>query len=139
MRILVVEDEALVAMELEMMIALAGHKVVAQADDLASALAALEAGLPDLALVDIQLAQGCSGLDVAAALKAHHVPVVFATGNCPSEQGRAVALGCLHKPITDSTLAAALATAEALLRGSPVPPVPPSLHLYGGHEAAPTA
>lgn len=34
MRVLVVEDEALVAMEIEMMIALAGHEAIAHADDL---------------------------------------------------------------------------------------------------------
>jgi CheY-like chemotaxis protein len=136
MRILVVEDEALVAMEIEMMIDLAGHEAVAQADDLNSALSAVAAARPDLALVDIQLAGGCSGLDVAAALKAHRVPVVFATGNCPREQGRDLALGCLHKPVTDSTLAAALAAAAALLEGAPIPPLPTSLHLYVGGQSS---
>ena len=132
MRVLVVEDEALVAMEIEVMIELAGHEAIAQADDLDSALAALDAERPDLALVDIQLAQGSSGLDVAAALRERSVPVVFATGNCPHEKGRGLALGCLHKPITDRTLAAALAAAQALLAGERIPPVPSSIHFYIG-------
>lgn len=131
MRVLIVEDEALVAMEIEGMLGLAGHEAVAQADDLPSAVAAAEAERPDLALVDIQLAEGTSGLDVAAALKARGVPVLFATGNCPDERGTGLALGCLHKPITDATLAAAVGTAEALLQGRPLPfRLPSALHLY---------
>lgn len=130
MRVLIVEDEALVAMEIEGMLGLAGHEAVGQADDLPSAIEAAEAAQPDLALVDIRLAHGASGLDVAAALKERGIPVLFATGNCPLDQGRDVALGCLHKPITDRTLAGALSAAEALLAGQQPPAVPPAMHLY---------
>lgn len=131
MRVLIIEDEALVAMEIETMLVIAGHAAVGQADDLESALAALEAQTPDLALVDMQLARGCSGLDVAAALKARGVPVMFATGNCPRDRGAGLALGCLHKPFSDQTLATAIAAAAAVLGGTSAPPLPPSLHLYG--------
>ena len=130
MRVLIVEDEALVAMELEGMLGLAGHEAVAQADDLSSAVEAAEAVKPDLALVDIQLAQGDSGLDVAAELNKRGIPVVFATGNCPTERGRGLALGCLHKPITDRSLAGTVAAAEALLAGRSPPALPAALHLY---------
>lgn len=131
MRILIVEDEALVAMEIESMLGLAGHEAVAQADDLPSALAAVAEERPDLALVDIQLAQGTSGLEVAAALKAQGVPVLFATGNCPTERGRGLALGCLHKPISDQSLEVAILAADALLHGGPVPDrLPSALHFY---------
>lgn len=130
MRVLIVEDEALVAMEIEHMLAIAGHKPIALADDLVTAIAAADADKPDLALVDMQLARGCSGLDVAAALKERGIPVMFATGNCPRERGRGLALGCLHKPITDQTLAAAIAAATAVLGGRSAPTLPPSLHLY---------
>ena len=133
MRVLIVEDEALVAMEIEGMLGLAGHEAVAQADDLPSAVEAAEAAKPDLALVDIQLAQGTSGLEVAAALKQRGIPVVFATGNCPETQGRDVALGCLHKPITDRSLAGAIAAAEALLAGRQPPALPSAMHLYTDH------
>lgn len=131
LRVLIVEDEALVALEIEGMLALAGHEAVGQADDLPSAVAVAEAEHPDLALVDIHLAQGASGLDVAAALKERGVPVLFATGNCPTELGRGLALGCLHKPISDRALAAAVEAAGAVLRGEPVPRHSPSaLHFY---------
>ena len=130
MRVLIVEDEALVAMEIEGMLGLAGHEAVAQADDLPSAIEAAEAEQPDLALVDIRLAHGANGLEVAAALKQRGIPVLFATGNCPQNDGRDVALGCLHKPITDRSLAVALAAAEALLAGHEPSAVPSAMHLY---------
>lgn len=133
MRVLIVEDEALVAMEIEGMVGLAGHEAVGQADDLLSAMEAADLEHPDLALVDIRLAQGSSGLDVAAAMKERGIPVVFATGNCPTTDGRDVALGCLHKPITDSSLAGALAAAEALIAGRQPPPLPSAMHLYTDH------
>ena len=107
--VLIVEDQALVAMEIEAMVMLAGHKPVAVVDDLASAVAAVATQPPDLALVDVQLAGGGSGLDVAAELRELGLAVVFVTGNCPQERGRGLALGCLHKPVTDNQLAATIA------------------------------
>lgn len=130
LRVLIVEDEALVAMEIEAILDHAGHQPIAQADDVASAVAAAEAQKPDLALVDMQLAQGASGLEVAAELKERGVPVLFATGNCPREVGRGLGLGCLHKPLTEWSLTASLSVAEALLRGRQAPPAPSALHLY---------
>lgn len=131
LRVLIVEDEALVALEIEGMLALAGHEAVARADDLPSAVAAAEAERPDLALVDVQLAQGASGIEVAAALRERGVPVIFATGNCPTERGRGLAMGCLHKPISDRALAAAVGAAKALLDGEPLPPPTTSaLHFF---------
>lgn len=130
LRILIVEDEALVAMEIEGMLGLAGHEAVAQVDDVESALSAVESGAPDLALVDIHLGRGNSGLDVAAALKERGIPVLFATGNCPMERGRDIALGCLHKPFTDSMLLNAIRAAEAKLEGQTVQPTSSALHFY---------
>lgn len=130
MRILVVEDEALVAMELLSMLEAAGHLGVGQADDVPSAVDAAEEAHPDLALVDIRLANGASGLDVAAALRSLDVPVVFLTGNCPKDRGMGLALGCLHKPVSDNTLKATLNVAAAVLDGRPVERTPSALHLY---------
>jgi DNA-binding response OmpR family regulator len=103
---------------------------LALADDLESAVAAVEIELPDLALVDIQLARGCSGLDVAAALQVRGVPVLFASGNCPTDRGRDVALGCLQKPITDRVLAAAIHAVAMTLQGATPTSIPSALRLY---------
>lgn len=130
MRILIVEDEALVALEVESILAMAGHEPVAVADDLPSALAAAEQAAPDLALVDIQLARGASGIEVAAALKARGIPCLFATGNCPEEPRDDLAIGCLHKPFSDRTLTGAVRAVAAILRGNDPGPLPASLRVF---------
>lgn len=130
LNVLIVEDEAIVAMELEFMLEEAGYVATGSADDLSSALEAVRKRKPDLALVDIQLAMGESGLRVAERLKEEGIAVLFATGNCPGEEGRPYAIGCMHKPIVDRSLRCALAAVEAKLEGRAPPKTPSSVHLY---------
>jgi two-component system, response regulator PdtaR len=131
-RILVVEDEGLVALEIETFLMGAGHDVVGVAAGRAVALALARAERPDLALVDVRLANGDSGLDLAADLSALGVPVLLVTGNCPQDLGRSVALGCLHKPFDEHQLLAAVAAAARLAEGQAVEDqdLPSGLHLY---------
>ncbi len=134
-RVLVVEDEGLVALEIETFLAGAGYEVVGAAADRAGALALARTERPDLALVDVRLAKGDSGLDLAADLTALGVPVLLVTGNCPRELGRSVALGCLHKPFDEHQLLAAVAAVAAVVRlaeGQTVGhrDLPSGLHLY---------
>lgn len=134
LRILVIEDEALVALEIEAFLASAGHRVVGVAEDRVSAteLVRRMEPRPDLALVDMRLANGASGLQVAADLAALGIAVLFVTGNCPAERGQGLAIGCLHKPFTEAELLAAVATAQAVLHRQPMPRrLPSGLHLYG--------
>lgn len=130
MRILIVEDEALVAMEVASILEDAGHVIADQADDLSSAEAAAASAYPDLALVDIQLAHGDSGIDVAASLRRLGIPVIFVTGNCPLDRGKGLALACLHKPVSDRALTSTIGVAQAVLSNSPVKEMPHTLHLY---------
>jgi two-component system, response regulator PdtaR len=134
LRVLVVEDESLVALEIESLLTAAGHAVVGVAEDRASAaeLARVTEPVPDLALVDMRLAHGANGLEVAADLAALGIAVLFVTGNCPAERGQGLALGCLHKPFTEGELVASVAAAEAVLGRRPLPRrLPSGLHLYG--------
>ena len=90
LNVLIVEDEALLAMDIEAMIEDSGHKVVGEAaslfdvEDLAADLC------PDLAFVDIQLAKGTSGLDVCAVIRERwsKALVVFVTANPLKIPGR---------------------------------------------------
>ncbi len=135
LRVLVTEDEALVALEIESLLTAAGHAVVGVAEDRASAveLARRTEPTPDLALVDMRLANGASGLEVAADFAALGIAVLFVTGNCPAERGRGLAVGCLHKPFTEGELLASVAAAEAVLGRRPLPRrLPSGLHLYDG-------
>ena len=130
LKVLIVEDEALLAMDLEFMLEEAGYIPIGPADDLKSALGAIEKSRPDLALVDVRLTSGESGINVARALHERGIPLLFATGNCPGEAGRPFALGCLHKPIVERSLRATLRAVVARLGGQVPPKLPPSAHFY---------
>ena len=108
-RILIVEDECVVSMELEMALRAEGAEVVGPEASVASALLALESAQPiDLAVVDINL-RGEPAYPVADLLKRKKVPFVFATGYSASEVAREYAdVVYLGKPLTMSRITAAL-------------------------------
>src|SRR5262249_27275669 len=79
-RIVVVEDEAVVALDVEDRLRRLGCEVVGTADSAASALALAAAERPDLVLMDIALRDGLDGIAAAERLRAElAVPVVFVT------------------------------------------------------------
>ena len=130
MKILIVEDDYLVATSLKFVLETMGYNVVGVADNIASAVSEAVRTHPQLAFVDIQLAQGDSGLDAAAELRKRGVICIFLTGNPPEGPRPDLALGCLPKPFSDAALAAAIKIAEAVIEGSPLPKAPRDLELY---------
>lgn len=79
LRILVVEDEPLIALMLQDMLDLLGHEVVAQAKTMDEALQAAPTVACDAAILDVNL-QGQPIYPVAELLKARTIPFLFATG-----------------------------------------------------------
>ncbi len=79
LRLMIVEDEALIAMMAEDMIEGLGHRVVRICPSLKDALEACQEGGFDAALLDVNL-NGDSSMPVAAALKARSCPFAFTTG-----------------------------------------------------------
>ena len=129
-RILIVEDEPLVAFDNEHLLSEAGYQVVATVDNLADARRVIEEQELDLILSDVTLRGEGSGLDVARAAAARAVPVLFVSGACPTE-AEAVSVGCLTKPYTEKVLKAALEALNERLQGKPVKKLPAGLSLYG--------
>ncbi len=80
LRILVLEDEMLVALLVEDMLAELGCVVVGPASSASDALALLASGPVDAALLDVNLSHGGSGYAVADALAARAIPFAFVTG-----------------------------------------------------------
>lgn len=79
-RILIIEDEAVIAMDLSDLVTAAGHDVCAMETTASGAVSAAKRERPDLVLADIQLADGSSGIDaVNAILSSFEVPVIFIT------------------------------------------------------------
>ena len=78
--ILIIEDEPLIAMDLEALVEGLGHNVTGVARTRTEAVKLASAKRPGLILADIQLADGSSGLDaVNDLLKSFEVPVIFIT------------------------------------------------------------
>jgi DNA-binding response OmpR family regulator len=109
--VLIVEDEALLAMDIEAMVEDSGHRVVAEA----ASLHDVEAIDPDinfdLAFVDIQLAQGTSGLDVCQLIRRRWPDafVVFVTANPRKVPGDFCGgHGVIPKPFSRNGLMAAM-------------------------------
>jgi DNA-directed RNA polymerase specialized sigma24 family protein/CheY-like chemotaxis protein len=79
-RVLIIEDEAVIAMDLSDLVTAAGHEVCGMETTASGAVAAAKRERPDLVLADIQLADGSSGIDaVKEILESFDVPVIFIT------------------------------------------------------------
>ena len=109
LRILIVEDEMLVAMNIEDMLRELGHEVAAGAARLEAALEAAQDTEIDAALLDVNLA-GDDSFPVADLLAERGVPFLFATGYGvhginERHRGRPV----LQKPFRAADLAEAIA------------------------------
>ncbi|MES2496254.1 MAG: response regulator [Pseudomonadota bacterium] len=81
--VLIVEDEALLAMDIEAMVEDCGHVVVGAAASLYDVEALADDLRPNLAFVDMQLAQGTNGLDVCRLIRLRWTDtfIVFVTAN----------------------------------------------------------
>jgi CheY-like chemotaxis protein len=78
--VVIIEDEPLIAMDLEQLVQELGHRVVRVARTERQAIEAVRQTRPGLVLADIQLADGSSGLDaVNEFLQIFSVPVIFVT------------------------------------------------------------
>ena len=78
--ILVVEDEPLIAMMLEDFLESLGHDVVATCESVEEAIAQVDAGGFDLAIIDVQLKDGRHVWPVADRLAEEGKPFIIATG-----------------------------------------------------------
>jgi DNA-binding response OmpR family regulator len=134
MRILIVEDEVLIAMALADSLEHGGHEVVGPAATMAEALALCEAAAPppDLAVLDVNLRDGSSGVDVARALSARWgVPSIFASGQATdARRARDIALGHIRKPYGAETVLRSVEVARAVMGGGRPRTVPAGFELF---------
>ncbi len=110
-KILVVEDDVLIAMELEERLGEMGYVVLGPVGNVADAEKLIEKERPDAALLDANL-DGVSSVPIGVRLVGLGVPFAFCTGydaikNAPPEVAKALVL---TKPIGDAELRAGLRT-----------------------------
>ncbi len=122
---MIVEDEALLALELEMEVEAAGHEVVGTAASRNAALQIVEHAEPQFAFVDVHLSDGPSGIEIGRHLASTGIPFVFVTGNVKRIPEDFVgAIGAIEKPYTMNGLQNALTYLTARVSGNE-PTVPP--------------
>jgi DNA-binding response OmpR family regulator len=80
-RILLVEDQPLLALHITDLLALEGFEVLGPAHAVAPALALIAAAAPDAAFLDLDLGSGATSLPVAEALAAGGIPFAFLSGH----------------------------------------------------------
>ncbi|MFO1476950.1 MAG: ATP-binding protein [Verrucomicrobiota bacterium] len=112
-RILVVEDEGVVALDFQHRLQRLGYAVAGLAQDGDEAVRLAGESNPDLVLMDIQLGDGMGGIDAARAIcRGREVPIVYVTANADDdtvkEAVRSSPSGYILKPFEDRELDTAI-------------------------------
>ncbi|MDQ4060847.1 MAG: response regulator [Pseudomonadota bacterium] len=133
LRVLLVEDEVVVGLGLELVLREQGYAVVGFARDSRAAVVLARERRPDLALVDVHLADGDTGPDVARSLTVLGILVVFMTANVELlPQDFAGALGVMPKPVPEHVVAGVAHYVASLIHGNPPERPPRGLILASG-------
>ena len=131
-RILIIEDEAIVAMELRFVLEDLGYEVVDAVADARSARNVVRETPVDLALVDIHLSDGPTGVELGRELaNDQNVTVLYMTANPGMvRDGVAGTIGVLTKPTDERAVQTAVACALRRRQGEMSPPAPAELRLF---------
>ena len=121
LRVLVVEDDAIIGMDIEHRVKKLGYDVCGVADSAAEALDIASRTRPDIALMDIRLRGDVDGIEAARMLRdTLGVPVIFITAYSDMKmRSRALdmePLGYIVKPLREVELKNTLEAAEEKIR-----------------------
>ena len=119
MRVLIVEDEAIVALSLAWELEAHGHTVIGPAASDTEALEFVRTDRPDVALIDLTLHGREVGISLATLLKlSYGIPVIFVTGQPGVARAHPdLAIGVIKKPYRTETVTKALSMAADRLAG----------------------
>jgi DNA-binding response OmpR family regulator len=133
LKVLIVEDELLIADMIEDTLIANGYEVCGIASTVDEAVALGELHRPDLAVLDVRLARGDHGPDIARRLKSKgKFGVLYATGTDARNSTLSLADGeaLIAKPYSNQDLIRALAIVrEIVTDGTATPPFPRGFHL----------
>ena len=133
-RILIVEDEFIVALNLRQIMSNMGFDVIGIAPDAATADRLAQAK-PDIALVDLNLRDGPTGPQIGAKLSEEYgTSVLFLTANAAQlGDGIQGTIGVLSKPVDEESIESVLDFLVKCRIGEPAS-VPPSVRLFDSHQ-----
>lgn len=132
LKILVAEDETILAFQLETELTNAGHQVIGPAATAERAMLLAQATEPELALVDIKLADNSNGIELARLLLERFGTLSIFLSGSPDDarSARDVAIGYVPKPYSMSTVLAIIPIAQAIMDGTSLPKLPPMFELF---------
>jgi CheY-like chemotaxis protein len=135
LRVLVIEDDALIAFDLTSTLNDAGHTTVGPAATSEQAFKLASANKPDVAFVDIRLRDGATGTQIARELQTRYrIPCVFVSSSAEdAHAARDAAVALIIKPAGSDTVLAALDVIAALLRGEQPKRIPPGMLMFRTH------
>jgi len=117
-KILIVEDEAVIAQHLEDILTENDYNVIGVAHNLKKAISLIEMKSPDFVCLDIMLSDGSSGIDVAKKIRTDYkIPFIYLTSYSDLDTVKAVIAtnpgGYLVKPFKDADIIPAIELAIA--------------------------
>ena len=116
MNILICEDNPIIAMDLSWMLEDMGHHVCGIADTAIRGMEECARSKPDLVMVDLNLAEGRTGLAMVNTLADLSIPSVIVSGETHTLPKTTWAKAVVSKPFNEAMLAQALAAVEADLQ-----------------------
>ncbi len=132
-KVLIVEDELMIADFLEEILTEAGYEVCGIASTMAEAIEISERRNPNLGVIDMRLSGGESGMAIAAALRRRgNLGVLYATGN-PDHAflSQAEGEGCITKPYLARDIVSALQVVHERMSNLPLSALPKGFRLLG--------
>ena len=133
LKVLIAEDELLIADVIEDTLVASGYEVCGIARTVDEGIALGELHRPDLAVLDVRLAKGGHGPDIARRLKSKgKIGGLYATGTDPRNSTLTIADGeaWIAKPYRTEDLVRALTIVRELVTGGNArPPFPPGFRL----------
>lgn len=125
-RVLIVEDDPIVASDLEGALSEAGCEVCGVAASERVALKMADATRPAFAVVDVQLSPGDGRVVARELFRRYNTAVLMATAHCQESENLAAtgAVACLPKPYPTEDVPVALQVMLELRQGRPMPRLP---------------
>jgi two-component system, response regulator PdtaR len=137
--VLIVEDDVMIADLIEDCLIRAGYEICGIARTVTEAVALCRLDHPDLATIDIRLADGGLGTEIVARLRGcPRVGILYASGNIHQIIDTAEGDACIAKPYHTQDLLRALRIVEQIVsNGVAAPPFPLGFHLLDANHLSP--
>jgi DNA-binding response OmpR family regulator len=141
-KVLIAEDDLMIADMIEEILVNEGYEVCGIARTVAEGVELGQRHKPDLAVLDLRLADGGLGTEIAAQLSGlEHLGVLYATGNAAQVHLTAVdGHGCLAKPyVADDLLRSLKIVSDMVATGTVSQPFPRGFQMLTSAAGAPQA